>query len=37
MKDNTEANDKFCSSVGTGSFILIFRSKILVKYELLSK
>lgn len=37
MKDKTEANDKFRSSVGTFSFILIFRSKILVKSELLRK
>lgn len=39
MKDDTEANDKFCSSAETFSFILIFRSKIFFKQqpELLSK
>lgn len=39
MKDGTEANDKFPSSVETFSFILIFRSKIFFEQqpELLSR
>lgn len=33
MKDDTEANDEFHSSVETFSFILIFRGKISLKQQ----